>query len=281
MSIPRFSHDYIDSPRLTTTRDRALSPKIRPSIDTSYDRSIDSSNITPGSILGLGEDNHAGPAFGTIFGSAQNTFAASSDPRRDLNSMFSFDTPPNDYQWPSHLQLSNDGVFPPILPHSNGQLEVMKDASPPTMSSGNVDSLASDAFWTELDVTGIHSPIQSISTAQFPFVGGTAHRPSLSSTSSHSSVPTPSMQKLKEANAIMSWAEICFFLSLYIRYQHPVLPLVHKPTFSQDILNRRDRVNDSFRGLICSIGESFTPCQNDTILIASKLPTRKSWLQLI
>lgn len=57
--------------------------------------------------------------------------------------------------------------------------------------------------------------------------------------------------------SVASWEEVGFFLSLYLKHQHPLLPLVHRPTFAQDVLHRRDRVDEAFRGLLLSIGRLF------------------------
>lgn len=54
--------------------------------------------------------------------------------------------------------------------------------------------------------------------------------------------------------SVASWDEVGFFLSLYLKYQHPLLPLVHRPTFAQDVLHRRDGIDEAFRGLLLSIG---------------------------
>ncbi|KIR59192.1 hypothetical protein I314_04705 [Cryptococcus bacillisporus CA1873] len=57
--------------------------------------------------------------------------------------------------------------------------------------------------------------------------------------------------------SVASWEEVGFFLSLYLKHQHPLLPLVHRPSFAQDVLHRRDRVDEAFRGLLLSIGKLF------------------------
>ena len=63
-----------------------------------------------------------------------------------------------------------------------------------------------------------------------------------------------------QVESIGSWAEFCFFFSLFMRHQHALVPLIHKPSFAIDALNRRDKTDESFRGLSCSIGES-NPCR--------------------
>lgn len=55
-----------------------------------------------------------------------------------------------------------------------------------------------------------------------------------------------------------TWEQIGFFLSLHMRHQHVLTPLVHQPTFARDLLHRRDIHDEAFRGLLMSIG-GFTP----------------------
>lgn len=56
-------------------------------------------------------------------------------------------------------------------------------------------------------------------------------------------------------DVIAPWSDICFFLSLYMRHQHVLVPIVHKPSFASDVLHRRDQRDETFRGLLASIGE--------------------------
>lgn len=60
---------------------------------------------------------------------------------------------------------------------------------------------------------------------------------------------------IPQIEAVAAWSDICFFVSLHMRHQHGLMPLVHKPTFAQDVLQRRDVADETFRGLLCSIGE--------------------------
>lgn len=63
-------------------------------------------------------------------------------------------------------------------------------------------------------------------------------------------------QDSPQIERLMDWQTINFFLSLYIKHQHHLMPLVHKPTFAQDVLARRDRQDEVFRALILSLGMS-------------------------
>lgn len=56
-------------------------------------------------------------------------------------------------------------------------------------------------------------------------------------------------------DVIAPWSDICFFLSLHMRHQHVLVPIVHKPSFASDLLHRRDQRDETFRGLVASIGE--------------------------
>jgi hypothetical protein len=73
-----------------------------------------------------------------------------------------------------------------------------------------------------------------------------------------------------QIESLMSWDDISFFLSLFINHQHILVPLVHKPSFAQDVLMRRDRTDITFRCLLISMGESSasaisTPQANRTV----------------
>jgi hypothetical protein len=50
-----------------------------------------------------------------------------------------------------------------------------------------------------------------------------------------------------------TWEAVGFFLSLHMRHQHVLTPLVHQPTFARDLLHRRDINDEAFRGLLLSI----------------------------
>jgi hypothetical protein len=54
---------------------------------------------------------------------------------------------------------------------------------------------------------------------------------------------------------IAPWCDVSYFIGLYLRYQHALMPLVHKPTFTNDIVLRKDRVDETFRSLLLSLSE--------------------------
>lgn len=55
---------------------------------------------------------------------------------------------------------------------------------------------------------------------------------------------------------VTSWANISHFISLFLQYLYPLLPLVHRPTFAEHLATRRDIRDSDFRALLLSIGGS-------------------------
>lgn len=55
---------------------------------------------------------------------------------------------------------------------------------------------------------------------------------------------------------VASWSDISNFVSLYMRYQYPLLPLVHRHTFAESLATRLDLRDINFRALLLSIGAS-------------------------
>ena len=59
---------------------------------------------------------------------------------------------------------------------------------------------------------------------------------------------------------VTSWANISHFISLFLQYLYPLLPLVHRPTFAEALATRKDIRDSDFRALLLSIGlSSFKP----------------------
>lgn len=58
---------------------------------------------------------------------------------------------------------------------------------------------------------------------------------------------------------VTSWSNITHFISLFLKYLYPLLPLVHRPTFAEHLATRRDLRDTDFRALLLSIGESPSP----------------------
>lgn len=55
---------------------------------------------------------------------------------------------------------------------------------------------------------------------------------------------------------VTDWSTLSFFMSLYIRHLHALVPLVHKPTFSQALTMRLDQRDVGFRAFLFSLSES-------------------------
>nr|XP_019042855.1 hypothetical protein I302_08564 [Kwoniella bestiolae CBS 10118]OCF21785.1 hypothetical protein I302_08564 [Kwoniella bestiolae CBS 10118] len=65
---------------------------------------------------------------------------------------------------------------------------------------------------------------------------------------------------------VAPWSDICFFISLHMRHQHALVPIVHRPSFAQDLLYRRDQKDENFRGFLASIGDI---CQSPMSLVGT------------
>jgi hypothetical protein len=62
-------------------------------------------------------------------------------------------------------------------------------------------------------------------------------------------------QSFPQIETVLKWPVVIFFLALYTKHQHHLMPLVHKPTFAQDVLSRKDRHDEVFRAVLLSLGE--------------------------
>jgi hypothetical protein len=54
---------------------------------------------------------------------------------------------------------------------------------------------------------------------------------------------------------IAPWPAISFFITLYLRYMHSLLPIVHRPSFAQAMTMRADRGDRNLRALVLGLGE--------------------------
>jgi hypothetical protein len=63
-------------------------------------------------------------------------------------------------------------------------------------------------------------------------------------------LPAPDIQ----IESVASWATIGFFLSLYLKYMHSLIPLVHKPTFAKLLAMRADKGDPDFRAFLLGLG---------------------------
>ncbi|RXK37841.1 hypothetical protein M231_04839 [Tremella mesenterica] len=85
---------------------------------------------------------------------------------------------------------------------------------------------------------------------------------SSSSNLNHLVHPTKREPQLED---VTSWADISHFISLFLQYLYPLLPLVHRPTFSENLATRRDLRDIDFRALLLSI----------VAYVISQLPTSR------
>lgn len=67
----------------------------------------------------------------------------------------------------------------------------------------------------------------------------------------------PPMRREPQLEDVTSWANISHYISLFLQYLYPLLPLVHRPTFAEHLATRRDLRDTDFRALLLSIGMSF------------------------
>lgn len=58
-----------------------------------------------------------------------------------------------------------------------------------------------------------------------------------------------------EIEDVTDWSTVTFFTSLYLKYNHALSPIVHKPTFAHDLATRRDKTDRQFRSLLLGLGE--------------------------
>jgi hypothetical protein len=53
---------------------------------------------------------------------------------------------------------------------------------------------------------------------------------------------------------VATWETVSFFITIYLGYLHSLLPIVHRPSFSQAITMRKDKVDRDFRALCLGLG---------------------------
>jgi hypothetical protein len=70
----------------------------------------------------------------------------------------------------------------------------------------------------------------------------------------------PPMRREPQLEDVTSWANISHYISLFLQYLYPLLPLVHRPTFAEHLATRRDLRDTDFRALLLSIGKCFRSC---------------------
>jgi hypothetical protein len=65
----------------------------------------------------------------------------------------------------------------------------------------------------------------------------------------------PPIRREPQLEDVTSWANISHYISLFLQYLYPLLPLVHRPTFAEHLATRRDLRDTDFRALLLSIGK--------------------------
>ncbi len=61
-------------------------------------------------------------------------------------------------------------------------------------------------------------------------------------------------KKMPQVEDVVSWSDLCYFISLFLKYLYPLMPIVHRPTFAENLATRLDIRDPSFRALLLSIG---------------------------
>lgn len=225
---------------------------------------------------------NAGPATGTIFGSALSAMQSDhsfsdffpnpfSVPAADVNGQAyqHIGLPPE--AGPGRQQTSN------YYPASEGLMPGIVVDLGPTLHAGGSGAWHSQDMGSDYGTTQAHGagqsrphrpwtdqPSQPSHSARTGPSAGTANIQSPSAPtptvngalSDAPKIPHPATRSdIPQIESVAPWQDICFFLSLHMKHQHGLMPLVHKPTFAQDVLQRRDVGDEVFRGLLCSIGE--------------------------
>lgn len=192
--------------------------------------------------LELGGDG-AGPAFGSIFGSARNALY-----------------PTYSYQ-PQPLFEPNE---PGLADLGLGVLEgVLAGEGSSSKSAGTCFPSSSTAAAPAVPQLGGNGNLTSNMNTHNNII---TSDPAASPNHSARSFDAPlefgpgAYERGNAIEDVLSWSDVCYFVSLFLKDQHCLVPLVHKPTFSQDVVNRRDKRDEAFRGLLCSM-VAYTICQ--------------------
>lgn len=68
-------------------------------------------------------------------------------------------------------------------------------------------------------------------------------------------IPNTPLPPCPQIEDVTTWSSISFFISLHLRYQHCIMPILHKPTFNSDLALRLDRKDEQFRAFLLSLGK--------------------------
>lgn len=89
------------------------------------------------------------------------------------------------------------------------------------------------------------------------------------STASATAGQRPVRDRSPQIEDVTSWANISHYISLYLAYLWPLLPLVHRPTFAENLVSRLDLRDTDFRALLLSI-VAFTISQLPTTRLVTE-----------
>ena len=130
---------------------------------------------------------------------------------------------------------------------------------------GSVPGTNSDLFSDQAHLLAFESPENASTTASGPPSSGQTLTPFSNALAFNVSGNTGganyqagllAMTKREpQLEDVTSWANISHFISLFLQYLYPLLPLVHRPTFAEHLATRRDLRDTDFRALLLSIGE--------------------------
>ena len=162
---------------------------------------------------------------------------------------------------PSLLWLDN------MLDPSGGGIGVLSFGLPPDPVFGDLGRFPTE----QAQLLSLESPENAMGLAMLPSPAGSAGTmPSAANTVGSSHHPGnlidlvyagslgPNRQAVAvrepQLEDVTTWANISHFISLFLQYLYPLLPLVHRPTFTEHLATRRDLRDTDFRALLLSIG---------------------------
>ncbi|KAK4687599.1 hypothetical protein P7C73_g2514, partial [Tremellales sp. Uapishka_1] len=160
----------------------------------------------------------------------------------------------------SSSRPSSSFAFQPGSNSDHSWLDSMLDttylSSSPFVSNMNTSS----AFTLDFDFISDQAQLLSSESPDHP------RAPPMTSLYSQGDQSRPQSERHDpQLESAASWASISHFVSLYLQYLYPLLPLVHKPTFTENLATRRDVRDSDFRSLLLSI----------VAYVISQLPTSR------
>ncbi|KAL1405139.1 hypothetical protein Q8F55_008762 [Vanrija albida] len=116
-----------------------------------------------------------------------------------------------------------------------------------------LDSITLDNFGNGLDfgfnlIDGINQfPSEQAQLLSLESPENMLSNPAASASNNHGSSREPQLED------VTSWANISHYISLYLQYLWPLLPLVHRQTFAEGLATRQDLRDTDFRALLLSL----------------------------